>query len=232
LSAEASAELRRRLASEIDGLDNVEVLATWAHRALPLKNQLTKADAQAIEDAFTAMLSQLEGLEPVAPNHEGANDCSDQSVQAGLSEQTVIVIRKPIRERDREHLKFVASQPCLICGRTPSDAHHIKFAEQRGIARKVSDRFTVPACRLHHRELHRQGNERIWWERQGIDPLVIAATLWDRTHAVVPKSDSIADDPPTTTSGRFNGRQFRSRVGDARLPQNNETKPILRSEAE
>jgi hypothetical protein len=149
-----------------------------------------------------------------------------------LGEQTVSVIRKPIRERDREHLKFVASQPCLICGRTPSDAHHIKFAEQPGIARKVSDRFTVPICRLHHRELHRRGNERAWWERQGIDALVIAATLWDRTHVVVPEADSIADDPSTTTSGRFNRRHFRNRVGNARLPQNNETKPILRSEAE
>jgi hypothetical protein len=82
------------------------------------------------------------------------------------------------------------------------------------------------------RELHRRGNERAWWEGQGIDPLFIAATLWNTTHVVVPEADSIADDPPTTTSGRFNGRQFRNGVGDARLPQNNETKPILRSETE
>jgi len=126
----------------------------------------------------------------------------------------------------------VVSQPCLICGRTPSDPHHIKFAERVAMGRKVSDRFTVPICRLHHRELHRRGNERAWWERQGIDPMLIAATLWGKTHGVVPQTDSMADGPPATTSGRFNGRQFRNGVGDARLPQNNETKPILRSEAE
>ena len=95
-------------------------------------------------------------------------------------------IKKPVRERDRDHLRFVATQPCLVCGRTPSDAHHVKFAEARAMGRKVSDRFTVPICRLHHRELHRRGNERAWWEKQGIDPLAIAASLWERTHAVAP----------------------------------------------
>ena len=52
------------------------------------------------------------------------------------------------------------------------------------MGRKVSDRFTVPICRLHHRELHRRGNERAWWESQGIDPMAIAQSLWGRTHAV------------------------------------------------
>jgi hypothetical protein len=197
LSAEASAELRRRLASEIEQLNNAEVLATWAYQALPLKNQLSLADAEALEAAFTARLSQLEALEPVAPKHEGANGGSDQSLQVGLGERTVSVIRKPVCERDREHLKFVTSQPCLVCGRTPSDAHHIKFAEQRAMGRKVSDRFTVPLCRLHHRELHRRGNERVWWEGRGIDPLVIAAILWGKTHAVMPAAANLAGDQLT-----------------------------------
>jgi hypothetical protein len=202
LSAEASAELRRRLASEIEQLNNAEVLATWAHRALPLKNQLSTADAAALEAAFTARLSQLEALEPVAPNHEGANGCRDQSPQVGLGEQTTVtVITKPVRERDREHLKFVTSQPCLVCGRTPSDAHHIKFAEQRAMGRKVSDRFTVPVCRLHHRELHRQGNELAWWGSKGIDPLISAASLWSDTHSAV---TAFADDQPTPINGRLN----------------------------
>jgi hypothetical protein len=51
------------------------------------------------------------------------------------------------------------------------------------MGRKVSDRFTVPICRLHHRELHRRGNERAWWESQGIDPVPVAAKLWAKTHA-------------------------------------------------
>jgi hypothetical protein len=228
LSAEASAELRQRLASEIDQLNNSEALAAWAHRALSLKNRLLTADAEVVESAFTARLDQFGQFEQAAAKDLEVDGPSNQSPRFDSSEQTVNVISKPVRERDREHLKFVTSQPCLICGRTPSDAHHIKFAEQRAMGRKVSDRFTVPICRLHHRELHRRGNERAWWKGHGIDPVVIAATLWGKTHGVVPEADSIADDPPTTTSGRFNRRQFRNGVGDARLPQNNETKPIRR----
>jgi ERF superfamily len=168
LAADASERLRQQLVIELEQLNNFEALADWAHRALPLKNRLSTADALAIEDAFTASLGQISEL------------------RAGPGEQTVIVISKPVRERDREHLNFVASQPCLVCGRIPSDAHHVKFAEQRTMGRKVSDRFTVPLCRLHHRELHRRGNERAWWKSHGIDPLGIAATLWGKTHAVEP----------------------------------------------
>jgi hypothetical protein len=50
------------------------------------------------------------------------------------------------------------------------------------MGRKVSDRFTVPICQLHHRELHRRANERVWWQNQGIDPPAIA--VWAKTHAV------------------------------------------------
>lgn len=98
------------------------------------------------------------------------------------ADAVVNVIEKPVRERDRNHLRFVAYQPCLVCGRTACDPHHIKFAEQRAMGRKVSDRFTVPLCRLHHRELHRRGNERAWWQIKGIDPFDVAARLWTATH--------------------------------------------------
>jgi hypothetical protein len=38
-----------------------------------------------------------------------------------------------------------------------SEAHHIRFAQPRALGRKVSEEYTVPICRLHHRELHRYG---------------------------------------------------------------------------
>ena len=104
--------------------------------------------------------------------------------------QTVTVLSKPIRDRDRAHLKYVAGQPCLICSRTPSDPHHVKFAESWTVGRKVSDRFTVPLCRLHHHELHRRGDERVWRHQQGIEPLQVAKNLWSKTHA--PGPDEIA----------------------------------------
>jgi len=62
----------------------------------------------------------------------------------------------------------------LVCGRHPADAHHLRFAQPRALARKVSDEFTVPVCRVHHRELHRTGDEAIWWKSIDIDPLPIA----------------------------------------------------------
>lgn len=74
----------------------------------------------------------------------------------------------------------MAMQPCLVCGRTPADPHHLRFALPRAMSRKVSDEFTVPLCRLHHRELHTHGDEKIWWKRINIDPLPIALRLWEQ----------------------------------------------------
>jgi len=183
LPADASDNLRRRLISELENLNDPEALASWAERALPLKNQLTVADAQGLEAGFAARLAQLSGpgSQPESASLAGkAYQASDSQSKV----ETVTVINKPVRERDRNHLRFVSSQACLVCGRTPSDAHHLKFAEQRAIGRKVSDRFTVPICRLHHRELHRARNEVAWWDSKEIDSLAIAASLWERTHAV------------------------------------------------
>jgi hypothetical protein len=89
---------------------------------------------------------------------------------------------KTIRLRDKDHLKFVSKQPCVVCGREPSDAHHLRFAQPRALGRKVSDEFTVPVCRLHHRELHRHGDEAAWWTGLNIDPVPIAFALWRSTH--------------------------------------------------
>ena len=154
--------------------------------------------------------------------------------QTDPGDQAVSVIGKPVRERDRDHLKFVASQPCLVCGRTPSDAHHIKFAEHRAMGRKVSDRFAVPICRLHHRELHRHGNECVWWQSQGIDPLAFAATLWARTHAVAPADAAIVGDRDQSagTNTQLNGRHSGTgAAADADRRRNDETKPIRGPEA-
>jgi len=221
LSPDASESLRHQLISELEQLKDPEALASWAHRALPLKNQLSASDAEAVEAAFAVRLTHLGESAPVLrPDNRKANE---RQSKPGSNEVTVI--GKPVRQRDREHLKFVAAQPCLVCGRTPSDPHHIKFAEQRAMGRRVSDRFTVPICRLHHRELHRRGHERDWWQRQGIDPLAIAATLWGKTHAMA--SPAILADG-TDLAAIFNGKQISAAV----QIQNDETKPILPPEAE
>ena len=82
------------------------------------------------------------------------------------------------RVRDKDHLRHVAALPCLICEQLPSHAHHVTFAQSRGLALKVSDEFVVPLCAIHHNELHRAGAEELWWKRLGIEPLGLARRLW------------------------------------------------------
>ena len=84
----------------------------------------------------------------------------------------------PIRLRDKDHLRLVSGQPCLACGRQPAEAHHLRFAQPRAMSRKPGDQFTVPLCRLHHRELHDRGDEEVWWRERSIDPMDEAQRLW------------------------------------------------------
>jgi hypothetical protein len=111
-------------------------------------------------------------------------------------DKSVLVLPEPRRVRDRDHVRYVAKQPCLVCGRQPADPHHLRFAQSRALGRKVSDEFTVPLCRGHHREVHRYGDEAAWWQRAGIDPTVTARKLWLETH---PLPANIAERGETNT---------------------------------
>jgi hypothetical protein len=108
-------------------------------------------------------------------------------------DKSQLPIAEPKRLRDKTHLKFVASQPCLVCGRQPCDPHHLRFAQPRAIGVKVSDEFTVPLCRGHHRQLHQAGNEQAWWANLRINALEIARGLWVQTHPV-PDTKPVAHD--------------------------------------
>jgi len=99
-------------------------------------------------------------------------------------DKSVLTISEVRRLRDKTHLKFVASQPCLVCGRSPADAHHLRFAQPRAMGRKVSDEFTVPLCRTHHRDNHRFGDEIAWWGRMAIDPIATSRMLWVSTRCI------------------------------------------------
>jgi ERF superfamily len=96
-------------------------------------------------------------------------------------DKSKLTFGEPRRLRNKAHLKFVASQPCLVCGRSPADAHHLRFTQPRAMGLKVSDEFTVPLCRVHHRDVHSHGDEVAWWERRAIDPLATSRTLWVST---------------------------------------------------
>ncbi len=201
LGAEASAELRDRLRGELNELVSTDDAAIWAQRCLPEKNRLTAADAAHVEEAFRARLAILTPLAidavdapltsaafgqtrtPQAMDQRKPNrKKSRQSSQPTVIDKTVLAFPEPRRIRDRDHVRYVAKQPCLVCGRQPADAHHLRFAQSPALGRKVSDEFTVPLCRGHHREVHRCGDEPVWWLKVRINPMVIAAALWLKTH--------------------------------------------------
>ncbi|WP_036055060.1 ERF family protein [Bradyrhizobium sp. URHD0069] len=197
LDHEASKQLRDELLAEIGRLKDGEDLALWAYRRLSAKNRLTVEDARIVEAAYQAILDAPETAvvdEPTGPtpatNTPSAAEAS-KAVQSSatvndprsmeVSAQKVMPLRKPVRQRNKTHLTFVASQPCLVCQRAPSDAHHLKFAQPRTLGRKVSDEFTVPLCRDHHLQLHHYGNETAWWANLNIAPMETAKELWAAT---------------------------------------------------
>jgi hypothetical protein len=111
-----------------------------------------------------------------------ATDGAHASAIEGRVDKSVLTLGEPRRVRDKEHLRNVARQPCLLCSARPADAHHVRFAQPRALGRKVGDEFTVPLCREHHRDLHHSGNEAAWWRDMGIDAIEIAKQLWAETN--------------------------------------------------
>jgi hypothetical protein len=147
------------------------------------KNSLAVADAEQVERAFQERLLSVTSEAtasslPLSWRPSGKKRRRRRSVV----DKTVLALPAPRRIRDRDHVKSVAKQPCLVCGRRPADAHHLRFAQSPALGRKVSDEFTVPLCRGHHREVHRCGDEAGWWNSTGIDPTAAARVLWLKTH--------------------------------------------------
>lgn len=121
-------------------------------------------------------------LDAVGKPTSAAPPLAPEDPLAGKIDKSTLALPEPRRRRDKAHLRFVASQPCLICGRHPSDPHHLRFAQPRALGVKVSDEFTVPLCRGHHRQLHQAGNEVAWWDKLKVDAQQTARQLWEQTH--------------------------------------------------
>jgi hypothetical protein len=195
LDPKQSAELRERLLIEIGNVASLDLAASWAPAALTAKNSLTATDAKLVEDAFELRLSELSSSQIAKSSNDGSSMTqvagpeeiltaeSSGGDRANGIDKSVLAVAAPRRYRNREHLRFVARQACLVCGRKPSDPHHLRYLQPRALGRKASDEFTVPLCRVHHRAVHRAGDERAWWKESGIDPIKVASKLWKRTRA-------------------------------------------------
>jgi hypothetical protein len=223
LDPEASAQLRGRLLTELDALGGGEAAALWAQQCLPEKNRLTRTDALHVEESFQAKLLNLATVpadadvpaatpkpsKRRAPHQKASQRTRSKAIEKQPVDKSVLKLPEPRRIRDRDHVRYVAKQACLICGRRPCDAHHLRFTQSRALGRKVSDEFTVPLCRGHHREVHRCSDEAKWWNAAGIQPTVAARALWLATHPL----------PTTLDTSAI------SSVG--KREENYETKPIL-----
>lgn len=221
LAPNESSELCAQLLKEITILQSVDTATNWLPRALTLKNKLTKSDAQKVEQAFSSRMITINADDRM--NHESSAAALSTSMEQPLTEPpTSVEDSKNIssmnsdsvdghmrgqatgpRRRDKAHLRYVATHTCLVCGRQPSDPHHLRFAQLRALGRKVSDEYTVPLCRSHHRELHRIGDEGSWWNRYCIDPLPIATRLWKETHGIATRvAPSVSTPLPAPTHKR------------------------------
>jgi ERF superfamily len=196
LHPEQSAELREKLLTELGTITSADLAAAWAREALTSKNTLAASDAKLVEDAFERRLSELPSSDATALSNADSSTpqiaaaqmvAMSESIDAGQAkgiDKSILTVAAPRRYRNREHLRYVAQQACLLCGRKPSDPHHLGFTQPRALGRKVSDEFAVPLCRGHHRAVHRSRDERAWWRQTGIDPIKVARRLWKETHGM------------------------------------------------
>jgi ERF superfamily len=185
LDPEQSAALREKLLAELGNIASADSVPNWARGALTAKNSLTATDAKLVEDAFERRLSELPSSDAAAaaPEVIATTESTDPGQAKGI-DKSILTVAAPRRYRNREHLRYVAQQACLVCGRKPSDPHHLGFTQPRALGRKVSDEFAVPLCRGHHRAVHRSRDERAWWWQAGIDPIKVSRRLWRETRGM------------------------------------------------
>ena len=220
LTGGESARLREGMLAEIEGIASSAAATAWANTMLRAKNTLIADDARAIESAFEAKIAGLPAdivaddlLPPmvVAGDDSAASpDGATESVPAPdrSSNERTPPITKTVRHRNPEHLRFVRTQPCLVCAKQPSDPHHLPFAQPRALGRKVSDQYTVPLCRAHHREAHRAAKEIGWWQSVGIAPLAVAEALWQKSqsgHALTEAHEPLAKSSQKRSRRFVNG---------------------------
>ena len=230
LSVEDSRGVRDKLVEEITTLGSADAALAWAIRRIKIKNNLTAEDAAIVERAFQDRMPVLapeayvtsstelatvpeqaasatysaasDHPSPPADAKAPASETQTPSRPNGGHKSTEAAngLLKLRRSRDKDHLRFIAMQPCTVCGRQPCEAHHIRYSQPRALGRRVSDEFTVPLCRVHHRELHQKGDERAWWNKFNINPMPIALKFWQLTRGI-PTGPKSNPEPENSAGG-------------------------------
>jgi hypothetical protein len=237
---------RDQLLAELGKLDSSDAATAWARQVLGAKNNLTATDARQVEDAFQIKLAAMTDTGEPATGVSSPPSQSDPipsplntrvtdtaiPANADAIDKSGLTFPEPRRIRDKAHIKFIAKLPCLICGRRPSDAHHLRFAQRRALSRKVSDEFTVPLCRGHHREVHRCGDEAAWWKNAGVDPTVSARALWLETHPLPIVQDKMGIEGATSRTDigadQSNAKHDRAVSNEAKITKRSQLRNGLR----
>ena len=193
------AEYADALKLALSAADNIELLfGIWkqnVHTVRALNKSFTNGEwPETLVTHFKQCAAKLAKL-PSPRTVQAAISSRENPKRYPKIDKSALALSEPRRIRSKEHLRFVARQACLICGRIPSQAHHIRYAQPRGLALKVSDEFTVPLCAIHHTEIHATGDERQWWGDHKIDPLPIAHGLWRESNGSAAEASSLSRQP-------------------------------------
>jgi hypothetical protein len=91
------------------------------------------------------------------------------------------------RQHNGQHLDFIRSLPCVCCGNNiETEAAHIRTPKliygkrPTGMQQKPDDMWTLPLCGRCHQAQHKS-NEVNFWANQGINPWVMALSLFAAT---------------------------------------------------
>src|SRR5262249_4513119 len=141
LEVTLSAALRQELLLEVSKITDADEAANWAGERMGAKNTLMAADAQLVESGFEQKMLEFAAAEKAASasslveigaeQAEVASTATVEQVKAVRAEtvraeridKSTLTIATPRRLRSKDHLRLVAQQPCLVCGRKPSDPH-------------------------------------------------------------------------------------------------------------
>ncbi len=100
-----------------------------------------------------------------------------------IRKTNVVAIPKRKSQKSKDYLSFLHRLPCVVTGVRIVEAAHLSTARLeyghygRGKGSKAPDRWALPLSPEQHRRQH-SGNEMAYWQSVGINPHILALTIW------------------------------------------------------